>query len=62
MTYASVDRTGLTDRLEFIGDRLRFEKSSLRCIIVGIEEIEETSEDSTEISRLREQKTAHAAG
>ena len=31
------------DRLEFVGDRFRFEKSSLRWRIVGREEIEEVS-------------------
>jgi len=41
------------DRLEFIGDRLRFEKSSLRWRIVRREEIEEMEKGSTEIRRQR---------
>ena len=41
------------DRLEFIGDRLRFEKSSPRWKIIGREEIEEMEEGSTEIGRQR---------
>ena len=39
------------DRLELVGDRLRFEKSSPRWRIVGREEIEEMEEGSTEIGR-----------
>ena len=31
-------------------------------VVVGREEIEETSEDSTEIGRQRERETAHVAG
>ena len=46
------------DRLEFVGDQLRFEKFSLRWRIVGKEEIEKTSEGSIEIGRQRS-KTAH---
>ena len=39
----SRDRVSISpgDRLEFVGDRLRFEKSSPRWRIVGREEIEE---------------------
>ena len=37
------------DRLEFVGDRVRFEKSSLRWRIIGGEEIEEMEEGRTEI-------------
>jgi len=46
------------DRLEFFGDRLRFEKSSPRWRIVRREEIEEMEEGSTEIERQRS-KTTH---
>ena len=39
------------DRLEFVGDRLRFKKSSPKWRIIGREEIEEIEEGSTEIGR-----------
>ena len=47
------DRVSISqgDRLEFIGDRLRFEKSSPRWRIVGREEIDEVEEDSTETEK-----------
>ena len=44
------------DRLKFVGDQLRYGKSSPRWRIEGREEIEETSEDSTEIENQKEQK------
>jgi len=44
------------DRLEFVEDRLKFEKSSPRWRIVGKEEIEEMKEGSTEIGRQRSEK------
>ena len=46
------------DRLELVGDRLRFEKSSTTWRIIGREEIEEMEEGSTEIGRQRS-KTTH---
>ena len=51
-----VDSPG--DRLEFVGDRLRFEKSSMRWRIIGREEIEEMEEGSTEMGRQKS-KTTH---
>jgi len=44
------------DKLEFVGDRLRFRKSSPRWRILGREEIDEIEEDSTEIERQRSEK------
>ena len=46
------------DRLEFVGDQLRFEKSSLRWRIIGREKIEEMEEGSIEIGRQMS-KTTH---
>ena len=56
------DRVSISpgDRLEFVGDRLKFEKSSPRWRIVGREEIEEMKEGSTEIGRQKS-KTGHIA-
>ena len=45
------------DRLKFIGDQLRFGKSSPRWRIIGREEIEEMEEGSTEIRRQRSKMT-----
>ena len=54
------DRVSISpgDRLEFVGDRLRFEKSSPKWRIIGRKEIEEMEEGSTEIRRQRS-KMAH---
>ena len=49
-----------SDKLEFVGDRLRFEKSLPRWRIVGREEIEEMEKGSTEIGRQRSM-TAHCS-
>jgi len=46
------------DILEFVGARLRFEKSSPRWRIVGKEEIEEIKTDSTEIENQRSKNSA----
>ena len=48
----------LGDRLEFVEDRLRFEKSSTTWRIIGREEIEEIEEGSTEIGRQMKQDGA----
>jgi len=46
------------DRLEFVGDRLRFVKSSPRWRIVRREEIEEMEEGSTRDRKIKEQDDA----
>ena len=54
------DRVSISpgDRLEFVGNRLRFEKSLPWWRIVGREEIEEVEEVSTEIENQKSKTCA----